>query len=315
MKLKPGDKVKFINELMEGVVSSIDAKGMVQVTVDNDFEIPARANDLVRISNEEYTLSQEIQADSTPKRANTGIATGLFASFVHKGEDEIELYFVNHTEQRLLLNCFSSKNGSFESLYFSHIDEFSYKLMMKLNLSDFNQWPFFHFQILFKPDAESHTPINKNLHVSGSSFFKHLKPTPLINSHGYLYSLDEGLNKEVVEKLVSHAFEQNRSAEIVVEKPKPIIDLHIDKLHNNYTQLTKQESLQIQIEHFLKNLDHAIATGMQQIIFIHGVGNGRLKNEIQRFLKQNDQISSFKDADPTMYGSGATNVIIKDTTI
>lgn len=315
MKLKPGDKVKFLNESMEGIVSSVDAKGMVQVTVGNDFEIPARASDLVRISNEEYSFSKDIQAASIVKKAAVGIATGLFASFVQKGEEDVEMYFVNHSDHRILLNCFSSKNGNIESLFFGTVDEFAYKVMIKLKLSDLNKWPFFHFQILYKPESEFHLPLNKNLHIISNSFFKHLRPTPIINAHGYLYRLDETLNKEDVDKLVAHAFEQNRSEELMIEKPSPVIDLHIDKLHNNFTQLTKQESLQIQSEHFQKNLDHAIAHGMPQIIFIHGVGNGRLKNEIQRLLKMNKQIKSFQDADPNKYGSGATLVIIKDTII
>lgn len=48
---------------------------------------------------------------------------------------------------------------------------------------------------------------------------------------------------------------------------------------------------------------------MKKIIFIHGVGNGRLKQEIISVLKATRGIS-FQDASYKEYGFGATQVNI-----
>ena len=46
--LKLGDKVRFVNENMQGIVTSINGK-IVGVTIEDDFEIPVAANDVVKI--------------------------------------------------------------------------------------------------------------------------------------------------------------------------------------------------------------------------------------------------------------------------
>ena len=71
------------------------------------------------------------------------------------------------------------------------------------------------------------------------------------------------------------------------------------------------EILQVQLKHFQKNLDEAITNRYYKIVFIHGVGNGRLKQEIVAILKNHNKEVSFQDGDYKKYGFGATEVIIR----
>jgi dsDNA-specific endonuclease/ATPase MutS2 len=50
---------------------------------------------------------------------------------------------------------------------------------------------------------------------------------------------------------------------------------------------------------------------MDEIIFIHGVGNGVLRTEIHKRLSKNKQVEYFKDAMKEKFGYGATLVKIK----
>jgi translation initiation factor IF-1 len=43
ININPGDKVGFINEPVQGVVTSIKGNGLVGVTIEDDFEIDVRA--------------------------------------------------------------------------------------------------------------------------------------------------------------------------------------------------------------------------------------------------------------------------------
>ncbi|HEX7414823.1 MAG TPA: Smr/MutS family protein, partial [Bacteroidia bacterium] len=63
--------------------------------------------------------------------------------------------------------------------------------------------------------------------------------------------------------------------------------------------------------HFQKNLDEAITNRSYKIVFIHGVGNGRLKQEIVAILKNHSKEVSYQDGDYKKYGFGATEVIIR----
>jgi dsDNA-specific endonuclease/ATPase MutS2 len=73
--------------------------------------------------------------------------------------------------------------------------------------------------------------------------------------------------------------------------------------------MSNREMLSVQLERFEKELDKAIEAGMKKLIFIHGVGNGRLKREIQNILKSTPGVT-FQDASYKHYGFGATQVNI-----
>ena len=87
------------------------------------------------------------------------------------------------------------------------------------------------------------------------------------------------------------------------------VDLHIEELMDNYKNMSNSEIIQVQLNHVKRKLDKAILTNMHKIIFIHGVGTGRLKTEIHAILNSYDGIR-FYDASYKKYGYGATEVVI-----
>jgi len=87
------------------------------------------------------------------------------------------------------------------------------------------------------------------------------------------------------------------------------VDLHIGELIDEYTGMTNAEIVIIQLNHFRKCLDEAILNNKRKIIFIHGVGKGTLKSEMEKILKTYERIS-FYDASYARYGFGAMEVII-----
>ena len=88
------------------------------------------------------------------------------------------------------------------------------------------------------------------------------------------------------------------------------VDLHIEKLHDRPSQLPDAEKHNIQLRFFRTCLNHAILNNMKKVIFIHGVGRGVLKSEIQRELDQYDNLS-YMDAPFSKYGAGAIEVYFK----
>ncbi|MFN6037757.1 MAG: Smr/MutS family protein, partial [Bacteroidota bacterium] len=87
------------------------------------------------------------------------------------------------------------------------------------------------------------------------------------------------------------------------------IDLHIEELLEDFNGMSNGEILNYQIKIFQKELDKAISSKMKKIIFIHGVGNGRLKSEIRHILKSFPELK-FCDGSYKKYGYGATEVIL-----
>jgi len=92
--------------------------------------------------------------------------------------------------------------------------------------------------------------------------------------------------------------------------PPREIDLHINKLINSVVGLTNTEILMLQLDMFRKELNQAIKGNEREIIFIHGIGNGTLKNELRRVAEQEFKWCSQEDASFKEYGFGATRIRI-----
>lgn len=98
---------------------------------------------------------------------------------------------------------------------------------------------------------------------------------------------------------------RSRKDEFVLE-----VDLHIEKLVPSKRGMSNYDILTLQMETAKRQLDFAIKNRMPKVVFIHGVGEGVLKAELDFMLGRYDTIS-FQDANYQKYGLGATEVYIK----
>ena len=89
------------------------------------------------------------------------------------------------------------------------------------------------------------------------------------------------------------------------------VDLHIGQLIDDYEGLSGKEVLDIQMARFTTALEGAIRGKTKRIVFIHGVGNGKLKFEIRKTLDKKFARLRYQDASFKEYGYGATMVIIR----
>ena len=94
------------------------------------------------------------------------------------------------------------------------------------------------------------------------------------------------------------------------EQPVFEVDLHIEKLLPHSKGMSNHEILTYQMETARKQLEFAIKKRIQRLVFIHGVGDGVLKAELDFLLGRYNNIS-FQDANYQKYGIGATEVYIK----
>lgn len=95
------------------------------------------------------------------------------------------------------------------------------------------------------------------------------------------------------------------------ERYQPImeIDLHINKLVKSSKGMSNFDMLTLQLETAKRQLDFAINKRIQRIVFIHGVGEGVLKLELEYLFNRYDNIKYY-EANYQKYGLGATEVYI-----
>jgi dsDNA-specific endonuclease/ATPase MutS2 len=85
------------------------------------------------------------------------------------------------------------------------------------------------------------------------------------------------------------------------------IDLHIEKLVPNKRGMSNYDILNLQTETVKRQMDFAQRNRIPKVVFIHGVGEGVLKAELDFLLGRYENVT-FQDANYQKYGLGATEV-------
>jgi len=86
------------------------------------------------------------------------------------------------------------------------------------------------------------------------------------------------------------------------------VDLHINQLVKSTKGMDNYDMLNLQMDTARRKLEYAIQKKISKIVFIHGVGEGVLRTELQ-YLFQKYPVK-FYDASYQKYGLGATEVYI-----
>jgi dsDNA-specific endonuclease/ATPase MutS2 len=92
-------------------------------------------------------------------------------------------------------------------------------------------------------------------------------------------------------------------------EPTMEVDLHINHLVRFPKGMSNYDMLNMQLDTAKHQLEFAIKKRIQKIVFIHGVGEGVLKTELEYLFGRYDNVK-FYDANYQKYGIGATEVYI-----
>ncbi|RMB64065.1 DNA mismatch repair protein MutS [Dokdonia sinensis] len=90
--------------------------------------------------------------------------------------------------------------------------------------------------------------------------------------------------------------------------PPMEVDLHIHQL-TNQRGMSNYDMLTLQTETAERQLKFAISKRIQKVVFIHGVGKGVLRAELEYLFGRYDNVKYY-DADYQKYGVGALEVYI-----
>ncbi|GAA4281774.1 Smr/MutS family protein [Gaetbulibacter aestuarii] len=122
-------------------------------------------------------------------------------------------------------------------------------------------------------------------------------------------------------------FSEKSLKEVVAEKEKPKrkpsarkkpkerheavmeVDLHIHQLAPSTKNMSNFDMLTLQLDTAKRKLEYAIANRIPKVVFIHGVGEGVLKLELEYLFRRYDNIKYY-DANYQKYGLGATEIYI-----
>ena len=347
--IKAGDKVRFLNAVGGGVVKSVISKTMVNVEDYDGFEIPTLINELVVVddslsmnaekrfariranANEKKEEQPEIKEvpKAEPKFIAGKNAPEFYMAFVPQNEvnpvdGEMKVYLVNNSNNFLLYNYSHLKNKIYRSVESGKMNPNSKRYLESFTRMDLNELPEFQFQLLFflEESSKLESPVVKSIRLNPVKFYKQnsYEKTRYFTQNAMVISLLAPDMETEVDKLTGPEL-----TKIVQEKDEPKvivkrtvspelteIDLHIHELLEDTRGLTNHEMLEVQLGRFRNELETAIANGTRRIVFIHGIGNGTLKQELRKELSTKYKKYDFQDASFKEYGYGATMVILRN---
>ncbi|GAA4470820.1 hypothetical protein GCM10023189_60160 [Nibrella saemangeumensis] len=322
-----GDKVRMLRAKEEGVVTRFLSGNQVEIEIEDGFRIPVMRSELVVVSPLEAERLLRRNTHEPQKSVAPGILSnqGIYLAFVPQNDREMALHLINNTDWDLLYTVAEERGNQVRGLQSGILKP---KSQVKLNelytVAGFENWPTFLVQALWFRAASValRPPLVKRLKCRAATFYKNKQNVPVLNQAGHLFQIDidepapeaEAAPKVVAPEALKKEMLSPKSepAAIAVERPSAVVDLHIEALlPGGPGKRSNSELLELQLQAFEKSLENAIASGMSDITFIHGVGSGALRNELHRRLGRHPHVRYYEDAQKQKFGYGATKVTIR----
>lgn len=327
MKLRIGDKVRFLNEVGEGIITRFKDKETVFVEMDG-FEIPYLSKHLVPIHTE-LILNPEVE--NMEMELETILSDSIY--FIIEPDHDMpalvsdyKFYLFNSSSYNMSFSYSVKDDAYFQTLKHGELGSYQKILLKQVKKNFFKEFAYHKIECLFYKNMhyKSQMPLAEILYIND----KIMAQATLIHHNEFKYPVyafilkDNFLDKEVIEKTFNmedltrlkaiKEFKQPQKTSIAKQKIKDLtkeIDLHIEELLDSYSTLTNTEILSVQLERFEKEIQYCLSNGIKKLIVIHGVGNGKLKQEIVSILKTIEDITYY-DASYKNYGFGATEIMI-----
>ncbi len=318
-----GDKVRLMHGHEEGVITRFLDKDLLEIEIEDGFQIPVMRNEVVVVSQQEqrYFKREPKQEKETtaPASEDTTVSQGVYFAFVPLNDRQLALHLVNTTGFDLAYLVGEEDKQNFKGISTGVLPPQNSVKLCEVLVSAFDQWPSWVVQLLYFRQGyyTLRAPLVRKLRFKAATFFKSKRQAPLLHQPSFLFQVDEQAEggqpldaAKLKEQMLSNLPEQS-SGLLRLERPPREVDLHIEHLVREPDKINKNEMLSLQLETFEQTLDNAIATGMDEIIFIHGVGNGILRDALHKRLSQMNNIQYFQDAKREKFGYGATLIRIK----
>jgi len=195
-----------------------------------------------------------------------------------------------------------------------HLHEF---YLHDVNFEDLSDNPRFDVEFsLSNPDKKKAPYYETSLKLKAKQIFKKIEEIKLKNEPTFLYPLfgtypDKAEEEKVdINKLGNAGFRVYDLSRIkeLLPPARSVVDLHIEKLTDSWKHLSNFEILTLQLKAFEKFYDLALAHFQPSLTIIHGVGVGKLRDEIHDILKTKKEVKSFVNQYHHAYGYGATEI-------
>ena len=376
MKFRIGDTVKFLSQQGGGKISKIVSPDLVNVAIEDGFEIPTLISDLVKIEmdtplgkyfGESYDVPTPAGTEKRPRKGVKKIQVqpddydlpvvqnkpikqeefsrkkpltyssrvsqvreGVYLAFVPEVQHllisgNINIYIINHTKGDILFSLFL-KNAEigYSGRDYDTLNANSFIHLDNITREEINTWTNGIVQVLFHENKQTKilAPLTAEFKIQGIRFYKedNYQSNYFFGERAFIYLLGEISHQPAVAQMqkdqpyegqdvVVKVAKVESKKELIenhkIDKDVAEVDLHISALRDDYSTMNKNEILKYQMDYCGRALENAMAKSYKSVIFIHGIGNGILRDAIIAYLHRNYPDIPYRKASFQNYGNGA----------
>jgi hypothetical protein len=340
VKYQPGDDIIILHTNEEGKVIEVISNKMLLVEV-RGVRFPVYTDQVDFPYFSRFTKKKETPfkkhekkyIDDIPKEKKQAETTvreeGVWLSFIPKftsdefGDEVVELfklYLINK-------NTVGYKFHYTQDFFGEEAFELKGEILMRhdfylhdIAFSDFNDNPSFNFDFnLITPDKTKAQYFETSVKLKPKQLFLRIEEMKAKNEPSMAFKLFDEYPEKQVEDTVDlspNILRKNKiyKAEKIREHLEParsVVDLHIEKLSDEWKHLSNFEILTLQLREFEKWYELAVAHALPGFTVIHGVGSGKLRDEIHDILKTKKEVRTFVNQFHPSFGYGATEIYLQ----
>jgi hypothetical protein len=339
MKFEVGDKVVINKTNEEGEVIDIINDKMVMIEV-RGVKFPAYVDQLDFPYFKRFTEKKLFQQkkektfiDDVPrekKKIVQRVVDGVWLTYIpvtvsdEFGDDivtELKVHLVNRTEEGYRFTYKLNYQGQtgFE-LTNLQIHAFEDIYLHDVPFENLNDSPVFNFEFsLLTPNKYKAEFYEASLKLKPKQVFTKVEEVRKKGEATFSYKLFDnypgrpyedkptGFDLSSLSKAGFKIYDASKTRQNL-EPGKTEIDLHIEELAHDWESMSNLEIITLQLQTFEKYFDLAQAHHLPFLIVIHGVGTGKLRDEIHEILKVRKGVKSFANRYHPAYGYGATEI-------
>jgi hypothetical protein len=332
MKFSIGDRILLRRSGEEGVVTAYISQQMLEVEV-SGVTFPVYMEDIDHPYLKWFTDKTAKKKDKQPleqlpvekiAERRQRLAKGIYLSFlpVFKMQDMDEIvdvlkvYLINEMPQTVKFSYDIRINNNSEFRHEGTLHGFGNVYLHSVAYTDMNDQPRFQWQLTDTQNAGM-AMAEGVLRIRPAKLFEHISDILRNSEPTFSYMLIDDFappkKPEPVEKYdpKPKVHTLGLVTTKTIEPAKYEIDLHIEALIDNRKGLTNADIVQLQLNTLKHYLQLAIVHRQERMVVIHGLGKGRLREEVHAILKRTPEISRYKNEWSAKYGFGATEIQFK----
>lgn len=341
MKYQVGDDIIVLHSNEEGKVIELISDKMVMIEV-RGVKFPAYMDQIdfpyfLRFTKKkvapEKKQEPKLYIDQVPKEkpqpTQVKVPDGVWLSFVPKFElddfndevvDLLKIHLINKTATAYKFVYTQQFFGNTNFELNTEIAAFHDFYLHDIPFATVNDSPSFSFDFsLVNPDKKKAPHFEASLKLKPKQVFQRIEEMKENNEPTIPYQLFTDYPAKAEEpffELNSLAAKGYKIYDATktrqnLEPPRSVVDLHMEKLSDNWKHMSNFEILTMQLHEFEKWYDLALAHRQPSLIVIHGVGSGKLRDEIHDILKVKREVKTFINQYDPRFGYGATEIFFQ----